>query len=127
MRPAPAYLLDTDVIIWHLRGRPQTTALLQTLLSDGPLGCSALSLAEVLAGARQHELARTEALLDSLIALPVGAQEAKVAATLRRGRGPGFIDCLIAATAITHKIPLVTYNRRDFERTGARLFDTSGW
>ena len=127
MSEGPAYLVDTDVLIWHLRNRPHTVALLHALLADGPLACSALSVSEVLAGARQHELVPTEVLLDSLIVLPVSRTEAKLAAALMRNRGPGFVDCHIAATALVQQIPLVTYNRKDFERTGVTLFDMTAW
>lgn len=124
----PAYLIDSDALIWYLRGRPRTVALLDELaLTEGPLGCSALTLSEVLRGAKEDEVQRTEHLLNRLIVLPVGAAEAKLVASLMRQGGPGYVDCHVAATAILAELTLVTYNLKDFRRTGATLFDTSEW
>lgn len=109
----PAYLIDTDVLIWVLRKRLRPVALLEALAKDGPLACSVLTISEVLCQVKEQELARTEKLLDSLLAIPVGAQEAKLAGLLMRDRGPGYVDCHIAATAILRQIPLVTYNHKD--------------
>lgn len=127
MSVTPSYLVDTDVLIWVLRNRPRPLGMLQALIKDGPLACSALTVSEVLRQAREHELPKTERLLDSLVVLPVGVAEAKLAALLMRNRGPGYVDCHIAATGMLRQIPVVTYNRKDYERTGVKLFDTSEW
>lgn len=127
MMVRPTYLVDTDVLIWVLRGRPQPLAMLQALAKDGPLGCSVLTVSEVLRQAREHELPKTERLLDSLVVLPISVSEAKLAGLLMRKRGPGYVDCHIAATALINHLTLVTYNRRDFERLEVSLFDTSEW
>lgn len=65
--------------------------------------------------------------LDSLLVLPMRAAESKLAAILMRGRGPGYVDCDIAATALLGSIPLVTYNHGNYERTGVNLLDASRW
>lgn len=127
MSVKPACLVDTDVLIWVLRKRPRPLAMLQALAKDGPLGCSALTVSEVLRQAKEHEIPRTERLLDSLVTLPIGVSEAKMAGLLMRNRGPGYVDCHIAASALLAQIMLVTYNRKDYERTGVKLFDTSAW
>jgi predicted nucleic acid-binding protein len=49
------YLLDSDVLIQHLRGHGATTALLARLAEGGQLGVAAISRTEVLAGMRDHE------------------------------------------------------------------------
>jgi predicted nucleic acid-binding protein len=125
--PWPAYLVDSDVIILMLRGRARTIAFWNRLLEDGALGCSALSISDVLRGARPREREATQRLLDSLIVMPVGRAEAELAADLMRRQGPGFVDCHIAATALVHDLPTVTYNSHDFERNGVSLVDATGW
>lgn len=127
MSSAAAYLLDSDVVIWHLRQRERTSALLRRLAGEGPLAIVALTIYEVVVGAREHELRGTWELLDSLLVLPIGAAEARLAAELARDRGPGLVDCHIAAAALLRRVPLVTYNHRDYRRTGVRLFDTEPW
>ena len=131
MSVRPAYLVDTDVLIWCLRNRPAPIAMLQALAAEGPLACSVRTVSEVLRMVKDQDLEKTERLLDSLIPLPVGIAEAKLAALLMRNRGrdrgPGFVDCHIAATAILRRTPLVTYNRKDYFATGVDIFDTSLW
>jgi len=52
-----AYLIDSDVLIWHLRGHQPTVQLLRSLVRTSPqdkrvlpLGCSVISAFEVWAG-----------------------------------------------------------------------------
>jgi PIN domain nuclease of toxin-antitoxin system len=54
-----AYLIDSDVLIWHLRGHQPTVQLLRSLVQTSPqeeavlpLGCSVISVFEVWAGMR---------------------------------------------------------------------------
>ncbi len=123
----PVYLVDINVIIWVSRNRQETLVLLRQFLQDAPLGCSALTISEVLCLAKETEFPRTEALLDSMITWPIGKAQAKLAARLMRHHGPGYVDRHLAASAFLLRIPIVTYHRRDFARTGMALFDTSGW
>ncbi len=127
MSDAVAYVLDSDAVIWHLRRRARTTALLRRLAEEGPLAVVSLTVYEVTVGARQEELAATHGLLEPLVVLPVGAAEARLAAALARDRGPGLVECHIAAAALLRDVPLVTYNHRDFRRTGVLLYDTQPW
>lgn len=89
---AVAYVLDSDAVIWHLRRRARTTALLRRLAEEGPLAVVSLTVYVVTVGARQEELAATHGLFESLVVLPVGAGEARLAAALARDRGPGLVD-----------------------------------
>ena len=111
------YLLDSDVLIWLLRGRPETLQRLEAL--EGPFGVSVISRAEIWAGAREEERHQIEELFLSLRTYPVDAAVADVAGRLlkehqRRGRRLELADGLIAATAITHGLSIVTYNVSHF-------------
>lgn len=81
-----------------------------SLAGAGPLYCSVLTVSELLRLLRQPELVKTRRLLDTLVPLPVLYEDAVLAAELLRHRGPGFVDCHIAATAIRRNLHLVTYN-----------------
>ena len=61
----PAYLLDTGILIRHLRNRPGYRELVQRLNQGGDLCISAFTRVEVLRGMRDHERERTFTLLDS--------------------------------------------------------------
>lgn len=82
-----------------MRQRERTSALLRRLAGEGPLAIVTLTIYEVVVGAREHELRRTWELLDSLVVLPIGAAEARLAAELARDRGPGLVDCHSGRTA----------------------------
>ena len=81
--------------------------------------CSAVSLLEVWAGSTPSEVGRTAAFFDTLDVMPVTGAIAKHAAELlkthRRTRDSReWIDAIIAATALGHRLTLVTYNQRDY-------------
>jgi hypothetical protein len=111
-------LVDTDVLIWHLRGYPQATRRLDEL---GALTLSAISWLEVLQGMRNKaELLAVKKMLDKRSArlLPVTeaitlrATDLMESLTLSHGLQMG--DALIAATAIEHQLPVLTANVKHF-------------
>lgn len=53
-----------------------------------------------------------------MIELPIDGVIAELAGTTRRETGIATPDALIAATALTNGIPLMTRNRRHFDRVG---------
>ncbi|MBI3320163.1 MAG: PIN domain-containing protein [Candidatus Omnitrophica bacterium] len=71
------YLLDSDVLIWLLRGRQETAQRLEAL--EGSFGISVISRAEIWAGAREAEQRDIEALFLSLATHPVDAAVADLA------------------------------------------------
>ena len=111
-----SYLLDTDVLIDFLRGHAPAVAWMQALQQQPMV--SVITLAELRAGMRAGEEAALERLFDALIKVPVDEQIASHAGDLRRKFGPthgtGLADALIAASAISHKVRLVTLNVKHF-------------
>ena len=123
------YLLDTDVIIWHLRGHEPTEALLKEIEREQPLGCSAMSIFEVWSGVRPREEEGTRRFLEALYQIPTGGSVALVAAEYwrdfrRRGMVLGRVDALIAATARALDLTLVTYNRDHYPMDDIALYDS---
>ena len=109
------YLIDSDVLIWHLRGQPDVIALLANLAETGDLGISAVSVLEVQAGARPAEQGRTNTFLEGFTCFAVDREIANQAGVyIRTYRGKGatldFADSLVAATAVVHNLTLVTRN-----------------
>lgn len=111
-------LLDTDVLIDHLRlGRSFTTG-------RDRLSYSTVTRAELFAGQNtDEELVRV--LLAPLHELPVDRDVAELAGRVRRERGLQLPDALIAATALVHRLALMTRNRRDFQRVPGLRLSTS--
>jgi len=117
------FVLDSDVLIWHLRGNAKVAALVSTLASSGRLAVSAITRTEVLCGMLPGEERGTATLLDACLTEPVSVEVADSAAALvRQGRGKGVVvrvpDALIAATALLRNAPLYTCNPRHFAFDG---------
>ncbi len=113
------FLLDSDVIIWHLRGRKVVTEVLRDLQRFGLPACSALSVLEVQLGVKKGEEENTDRLLKSLRIFDVDTEIASKAAQLiRRSKTRGVAldlpDSVIAATCILHDLILVTYNAKNY-------------
>lgn len=127
----PRYLLDSDVLIWLLRGRPDTTDLVAVLADESvePPACSALSVLEIWVGVKPGEEASTQRLFDHLDILPVDRDIARRAAHLlasRKRTSPrDWVDAVIAASAILRGKTLVTYNRKDYPYKEIALYPTS--
>jgi predicted nucleic acid-binding protein len=113
------YLLDTNVLILHLRERPDITALLTRWSEASVLYISTVTRTEILAGMHPHEEARTVELLDSLTSIIVDEAIADQAGRLiyqytHQGIQLSFPDALIAATALQRNLTLVTTNAKHF-------------
>lgn len=120
------YLLDTNILILHLRGRLDIAALLDQWGRDSGLCISVISRMEILAGMHPHEEGATMALLDSLVNLPLDEAVADRAGTLmyrysRQGTPLSFPDALIAATAMHHGLILATTDPKHFPMPDLRL------
>ena len=112
-------LIDTDVLVDHLRGHKRLVA------GKDDLHVSAVTHAELSSG-RGAEKGRIRRLLQPMVGLPVDDAVAVRAGRLRRGTTRRLPDALIAATALEHRLTLVTRNSRDFEGIrGLKLRDPS--
>ena len=120
-----SYLLDSDVLIWLLRGRPETLRRLEAL--EGQFGVSTISRAEIWAGAREPEHRQIEELFLSLTSYPVETAVADLAGKYlrhysHRGRlSLELADALIAATAVVNELALITYNTSHFPMPELKL------
>jgi predicted nucleic acid-binding protein len=115
----PAYLLDTGILVRHLRNRPGYRELVQRLNQGGDLYISAFTRVEVLRGMRDHEREQTFALLDSCPTQVIDGNTADQAGEwLRTWQARGVIlggpDAVIAASALQVRAALVTTNARHF-------------
>ena len=113
------FLLDSDVVIWHLRGRPSVVEIVLGLARKGRLGLSAISRAEILLGMREPERRATLSFLDACETLSVDMATADRAGEIVRAfRAQGVTlslpDALIGATALIASIPLYTCNPRHY-------------
>jgi predicted nucleic acid-binding protein len=114
------YLVDTTVLIAHMRGDEAVTSLLLELLADRHLlGTSCVNVAEVERGIRPKERKAADALLTRLRYLETTREAATRAGRYqadfgRRGVTIHTADALVAGTARAHGAILLTDNVRDF-------------
>ena len=101
-------LVDSDVLGDHLRGHRRLVA------GSDELHVSAVTRAELFSG-RAAEERRIRRLLDAMTDIPVDAVIAERAGRVLRGSSRRLPDAIIAATALEHRLTLVTRNIRDFE------------
>ena len=110
-------LLDTNILIDHLRGEPLATKLLQDIETGRARGSiSVITEAEILAARAlsRQQLREIDALLSILPKLAVTSRVARTAAHFARSYAIELADALIAATASVAHATLVTRNLKHF-------------
>ena len=113
-------LTDSDILIEVSRGRDKTmvSQWLELGQSDALILYSAVSAAELRAGARPPEYTALDALFDSLLCVPIDAALGRRAGEyLRRYRKSHAVelgDALIAASAVDRGARLWTRNRKHY-------------
>jgi len=112
--------VDSDLLIWHLRGERWAASLLRRLRGTpgNELWTGALQRAEVLFFAKPEEEPDTLALLSLLRTAPVTAEVVDRGAALFRrwqpSHGVDVADALLAATVVEAGGKLVTGNVKHF-------------
>jgi tRNA(fMet)-specific endonuclease VapC len=120
------YLIDTDWVIEHLNHIEHVTRRREELAPEG-LALSIISLAELYEGVYysrdsvESEAALQRFLNPELTILSLDEETCKIFGKERgRLRTAGLLigdcDLLIGATALRHRLTLLTNNRRHFER-----------
>ncbi len=113
-------LLDTNILIDFLNGRPQAR---DEIKRYDKASISLISWIEVIVGTAAENDIATRDFLDSFTMVPIDLRVAERAATLRRLHGTKLPDALIWASAEVHSLLLVTRNTKDFppDMPGVRL------
>lgn len=112
-------LLDTNIVIWILRARPEVITMVDKLSRTNKTALSVITIAEVYQNALPHELDKTGEYIDTNEILDVNKHIAKAAGLYwnqyqKKLQTLGTTDCLIAATAKYYNCPIVTLNTRHF-------------
>lgn len=114
------YLLDSDVLIDWLRGKPREAELLERLASAGHvLAVNAISIAETFTGVLPDEAGQAYESVKGFDFWVIEISDAILAGRYRseyarRGQKLAVPDTLIAAQAVTRNATVITRNVRDF-------------
>lgn len=122
------FLLDTDVLIWILRGREEVKDKVSKLKEESPLAISVISIAEIFKNIFPSELSTTEDFLDLHVIFDVDRKIAKIAGLYCQHYQPrlenlSLEDCLIAATANVNNLTLVSLNTKHFPMKDIELLN----
>jgi tRNA(fMet)-specific endonuclease VapC len=127
------YLLDTNTIVRYLNGRAPNVRVRLSMVPLAELAVSAIVVAELRYGAAKSlnpakVLAAQDQLLSLIDTIPFDQAAADayghIRATLeQQGRPIGANDLLIAATALSRHMTLVTHNTSEFSRVAGLLLD----
>lgn len=119
------YLLDTDTIIFSLKGNASVQKNLLFHIND-PIKTCVITLMELYYGAYKSQkvtgnLAKIKTLEQSLEIITVGVESVEIFGMLKSqlektGSRLDDFDLIIAACALTHNLTLVTKNEKHFQR-----------
>ena len=122
------YLIDTDVLIWVLRGNKRYEDLLLNLKDKEPLSISTITIAEVYKNIYPSEMIKTETILSEFQTWDITSLIAKQAGLYwqqyrKQLKNLNITDCLIAATASIHDLALVSLNKKHFPMKDIRFLN----
>ena len=122
------YLLDTDILIWVLRGKKEIIDKVLNLKDKSALSISVVSVAEIYKNIFPAELTATEDYLQQHIIFEVDWKIAKIAGLYwqqytKKLKNLSLMDCLIAGTANINNATLVSLNIKHFPMKDIKIFN----
>ena len=119
------YLLDTDIIIYSLKGNEIVRRNLRLHLND-PIKISAVTLMELYYGAYKskrvaNNLAKIKTIENTLEIISISRELVEIFGILKSnlekaGKPLDDFDLILASTAMTHNLTIVTNNEKHFRR-----------
>ena len=119
------FLVDSDIIIWYLKGRDKEVQLLEELSEKGELFTSVVTIAEIRAGLTKDAKKIILELKNIFKPLDISEEIAELTGEFKQKYKLDIADMFIAATAVINKLTLVTYNKKHFSMPQIKLYSVS--
>lgn len=121
------YLLDTDIVIWILRGNQNVAEFVASSVKQELIGVSAMTVAEVYQHIFPKEITNCEQLFTTYEIYPIDERIARNGGLYwqeyhKKYLGISIADCLIAATVKEYSLILMTLNTKHFPMNDIRIF-----
>ena len=122
------FLLDTDILIWILRGKKEVREKVSKLKEKSPLAISVISIAEIFRNVFPSELSTTEDFLNQHIIFNLDQKTAKIGGLYcqqysKQLKNLTLDDCLIAGCANVNDITLVSLNTKHFPMKDIKILN----
>ena len=115
-------LVDTSILIDYYRKTDKEKSIWISLVRQGySFAVSAVTKYEIYAGATLNQLKFWDTVFEAITVMPLDELSVDTAVTVnaalkRKRKQIDMADLFIASTAVAHSLPLVTLNRKHFER-----------
>ena len=122
-------MVDSDIIIWILRGKNEFLDELENKINEQneSLFITPIQIPEILSGTRASEMEDTDRMMKSFNILDINENIGKIAGKYlkkyRKSHGITLADSLIAASAILNKTKLWTLNRKHYPMLSEESFE----
>ena len=113
-------LIDSEVIIWILRGRSDIREKMENFLGDikQKLFITPIQISEIYAGLKDHERVETSLFLDSFPCLDINDYTGRLAgeylSRYKKSHGLTLADAMVAACSKIYNLQLWTLNRKHY-------------
>ena len=122
------YLVDTNILIWIIRGAEPYVRWFEDLKGGTLLSLSTITVAEIHTNIFPEELIKTEQFINQFDIWDVTTTIAKQGGLYwqqysKQLKNLNILDCIIAATAKEHDLTLLTLNTRHFPMKNIRVMN----
>lgn len=122
------FLIDTDILIWVLRGNKKYKDIFHRLKNISPISASVITIAEIYKNIYLSEFTTTEGLIKELYIWDVNLNIAKEGGLywkeyIKKYKKINILDCLVAATAKEHDLSVITLNTRHYPMIDIKVID----
>ncbi|MCP4132878.1 MAG: type II toxin-antitoxin system VapC family toxin [bacterium] len=113
-------MLDSDIIIWLLRGKEEYKTKLKELVEEtnGMIFITPIQIAEIHAGLRENEIEKTITFLESLINISIDEEIGKLSGNYmsqyRASHNVTLADSIIAAATTLNDLKIWTLNKKHY-------------